>query len=42
MGLFGSENKEVARAILKVQSVLAILNGVQTISNTLNKDSAFI
>ena len=39
MGLFGSENKEVEKAILKVQSALGILNGVQALANTLNKDS---
>lgn len=42
MGLLGSENKEVAQAILKVQSALAILNGVQSIANVLNKDSALM
>ena len=39
MGLFGNENKEIENAILKVQSALGILNGVQALSNTLNKDS---
>lgn len=39
MGMFGAENKEVQQAILKVQSALGILNGVQAIANTLNKDS---
>ena len=39
MGMFGTENKEVQQAILKVQSALGILNGVQAIANTLNKDS---
>ena len=39
MGMFGAENKEVQQAILKVQSTLGILNGVQAIANTLNKDS---
>jgi len=39
MGLFGTKNEEVTRAILKVQSAMAILNGVQTIANLLNKDS---
>lgn len=42
MGLFGVENENVNEAILKVQSSLAILNGVQTISNLLNKDSALM
>lgn len=39
MGLFGVENKNVEQAILRVQSVLGILNGVQAIANVLNKDS---
>lgn len=41
-GLFGKESKEVQQAILKVQSALAILNGVQQIANVLNKDSALM
>lgn len=39
MGLLGTKNEEVQRAILKVQSAMAILNGVQSIANVLNKDS---
>lgn len=39
MGLFGVENENVEQAILRVQSVLGILNGVQAIANVLNKDS---
>lgn len=39
MGLFGTENKNVQQAILAVQSALGILQGVQTLSNQLNKDS---
>lgn len=42
MGLLGTENEKVAQAIMKVQSVLAILNGVQAVANVLNKDSAFM
>lgn len=42
MGLFGAENEKVQQAILKVQSALAILNGVQAIANKLNKDSALM
>ncbi len=42
MGLFGTENEKVQRAILKVQSAMAILNGVQQIANILNKDSALM
>ena len=39
MGMLGSENEDVQEAILKVQSAIGILNGVQAIANTLNKDS---
>ena len=42
MGLVGTENKKVEQAILKVQSAMAILNGVQQIANLLNKDSALM
>lgn len=42
MQLFGVENEDVAKAILKVQSAMALLNGVQAIANTLNKDSALM
>ena len=39
MGLLGFENDNVQQAILRVQSALSILNGVQTLANILNKDS---
>lgn len=39
MGLLGIENENTEQAILKVQSALAVLNGVQEIANVLNKDS---
>ena len=39
MGLLGYENDNVQQAILRVQSALAILNGIQTLANVLNKDS---
>lgn len=39
MGMLGSENEDVQNAILKVQSAIGILNGVQAIANTLNQDS---
>lgn len=39
MGLLGVENEKTQQAILKVQSVLAIMNGVQSVANALNKDS---
>lgn len=42
MNLFGVKNEEVKNAILKVQSAMAILNGVQAIANALNKESALM
>ena len=39
MALFGVESESAAVAIQKVQGALAILNGLQTIANVLNKDS---
>ena len=42
MSLFGIQSENVAKAIQKVQAAQAILNGVQAIANTLNKDSALM
>lgn len=39
--LFGSENENVQKALLKVQASMAILNGLQGVAAVLNKDSAF-
>lgn len=39
MALFGGENEEVTKAIAKVQGAMGILQGVQSVSNMLNKDS---
>jgi len=39
-GLFGSENEELQKTMLKVQSALALVNGLTAVSETLNKDSA--
>lgn len=39
MALFGVQSEEATEAIRKVQGALAILNGLQTIANVLNKDS---
>lgn len=39
MTLFGDENQNVAQAIAKVQGAMGILQGVQEVSNMLNKDS---
>lgn len=38
--LFGAESEDLNKALLKVQGSVALLNGVQQIANTLNKDSA--
>lgn len=38
--LFGDENEEIQKTLLKVQAALAILNGLQAIAATVNKDSA--
>ena len=42
MALFGTENENVTRVIMQLQSVMAIANGVQSIANLLNKDSNII
>lgn len=41
MGVFASENEELAKIQTRVQSVMAITMGLQQVFNTLNKDSAF-
>ena len=38
--LFGVESEDLNKQLLKVQGSLALLNGVQQIANTLNKDGA--
>ena len=38
--LFGDENEDVQKAIMKTQAAMALLNGVQSIANVLNKDAA--
>lgn len=42
MSLFGVESEKVEQAMLRVQSAIAITNGVQQVANALNKDSAFM
>jgi hypothetical protein len=37
--LFGEENEELNKTLLKVQASMAVLNGLQQVANTLNKDS---
>lgn len=41
VGLFGAENEELNAALLKVNSAMAVLQGLQAVAETLNKDSAF-
>jgi hypothetical protein len=40
--LFGNENEDLQKALLKVQGAMALANGVQQIANLLNKDSILI
>jgi hypothetical protein len=40
MALFGSENEDLQKQLVKIQGAIALLNGVQQVANTLNKDSA--
>ena len=42
MGLLGVENEKVEQAMLKVQSAIAIMNGVQQVATLLNKDSVLM
>jgi len=39
VGLLGAENEDLNKTLLQVQSSMAVLNGVQQVANTLNKDS---
>ena len=41
MALFAGENEDLQKVMTKVQSVMAITIGLQQVSETLNKDSAF-
>jgi hypothetical protein len=42
MGLLGSENKNLEKALLRVQSAMALANGAQQVQNALQKESAFM
>lgn len=39
LGMFGVENENVERTMMRVQSAIAMVNGVQAIATSLNKDS---
>ena len=41
VALFGDENEDLQKIMLKVQSLMAITMGLQQLQQTLNKDSAF-
>ncbi len=40
IALFGSENEDLQKTLVKVQGAVALLSGVQAIANVLQKDSA--
>ena len=42
MGLVGSENQNLQKSMLKVQSAMALANGVQQVQIALQKESAFM
>ena len=42
VALFGGENEELNKTLLKVQGSLALLNGVEAISNTFKKENAVL
>ena len=42
VALFGDENEDLQKALLKVQGAMALANGVQQVANLLNKDSILI
>ena len=42
MGLVGSENQNLQKSMLKVQSAMALANGVQQVQTALQKESAFM
>ena len=42
MGMLGVENDNLQRTLVKVQSAMAVANGIQQIANNLNADSALM
>lgn len=41
VALFGAENEELEKTLIKVNGAMAVLQGLQAVAETLNKDSAF-
>lgn len=41
VALFGAENEELEKTLIKVNGAMAVLQGLQAVADTLNKDSAF-
>lgn len=42
MGLLGTENEDLQKTLVKVQSAMAVANGIQQVANALNKDSVLM
>lgn len=42
LGMFGVENENVEQTMMRVQSAIAMVNGVQAIATSLNKDSVLM
>lgn len=42
MGILGTENERLQQAMLKVQAVISVMNGVQQIANAFNKDNILV
>lgn len=42
MGLLGTENEDLQKTLVKVQSAMAVSNGIQQVANALNKDSVLM
>lgn len=40
-GMFAGESENLTKVLTRVQSVMAVTNGLQTVANTLNQNSAF-
>jgi hypothetical protein len=42
MSMFGTENEELQKSMMKVQSLIAVTTGLQQVANAVNKDSSFM